>query len=78
MKEIPESEVQAKFFADTGEKRSEVLGKIFADFRPLISKEKWPQEISRKILHIFREVQNKILSQRESGSGGPQLRRLQS
>ena len=34
MKEIPESEIQAKFFADTGEKRSEILAKKFADFRP--------------------------------------------
>ena len=38
MMEFPESETQAKFFADTGEKRSEHLAKHFADFRPLISR----------------------------------------
>ena len=38
MKEIPESEIQGKFFADAGEKRGEILAKLFADFRPLISK----------------------------------------
>ena len=34
MKEFPESEILAKFFADTGEKRSEILAKNFADFCP--------------------------------------------
>ena len=37
MREIPENEIQAKFFVDTGEKFSEILAKKFADFRPLIS-----------------------------------------
>ena len=72
MKEIPESEIQAKCFADTGKKRSEILGKI-RRFLPCVFEEKWPQEISRKILHIFHEGRNKILSPRDSGSGGPQL-----
>ena len=35
----PESEIQAKFVTDTGEKRSEILANNFADFRPLISRE---------------------------------------
>ena len=55
MKEIPWSELQAKFFADTGEKRSEILAKNFADFRPFNFQDQWPQGISRKILVIFHE-----------------------
>ena len=35
MKEIPESEIQAKCFADTGEKRGEILAKKIAGLRPL-------------------------------------------
>ena len=38
MTRIAESEIQAKHFADTGEKRGEILAKTFADFRPLIRK----------------------------------------
>ena len=38
MKEFPESEIQAKCFADKGEKRRENLAKNFADFRALISR----------------------------------------
>ena len=38
MKEFPESEIQAKFFADKSEKRRENLAKNFADFRPLITR----------------------------------------
>ena len=75
MKEYPESEIQAKFFADAGEKRSEILAKNFADFYPLPFnfQEKWPQEISQKILHIFHKGRNKILSPRDSGRGVPQV-----
>ena len=69
MKEIPESEIQAKFLADMGENRSEVLVKISHIFA-LCFPEKWPQEISRKLLLIFHDRQNKILSPRDSGSGG--------
>ena len=49
------------------------FGEMFCRFFPLISQKKWPQEISRKILHIFHEGRNKILSPRDSGSGGPQI-----
>ena len=38
MKEFPESRTPAKVFADKGEKRSDILAKHFADFRPLISR----------------------------------------
>ena len=74
MKEFPESEkIQANFFADAGEKFGGKFGeKIFlCPFSPFDFQEKWLQEISRKILHIFREGQNKILSQRDSGRGVP-------
>ena len=72
MKEFPESEIQAKFFADAGEKGSENLANTFCRFSPFSFQEKWLQEISRKILHIFHEGRNKILSPRDSGRGVPQ------
>ena len=34
MKEIPESEIQVKFFVDAGEERGEIFVKNIADFRP--------------------------------------------
>ena len=64
--------MQAKFFADTGEKRSENWAIFFCRFSPFNFQEKWLQEISRKILHIFHEGRNKILSQRDSRRGVPQ------
>ena len=70
MKEIPESEIQAKFFADTGENRGEILAKNFADFRSLISRKSGRKKFHEKILHIFHEGRNKILSPRDSGSRG--------
>ena len=53
-----------KLSADAGEKCGEILAKnsqIFA----------LSAKCSQKILHIFHEGRNKILSQRDSGSGGP-------
>ena len=44
----------------------------FCRFSPFNFQEKWPQEISLKILHMFHEWQNKILSLRDSGRGVPQ------
>ena len=73
MKEIPESEIQVKFSADAGEKRGEILARNICRFSPFNFQEKWPQKISRKILHIFHEGRNKILSQRDSGSVGAQF-----
>ena len=71
VKEIPESEIQAKLFADAGEKHGEILATKIRRFSPFNFQGKWPQKNSRKILHIFHEGRNKILSQRGSGSGGP-------
>ena len=48
------------------------IGENLCRFSPFDFQEKWPQEISRKIVHIFHEGQNKILPLRDSGSGGPQ------
>ena len=70
MKEIPESEIQANFFAVTSEQLSEILAKHFADFRPLISRKSGRKKFHEKILHSFHEGRNKVLSQRASGSGG--------
>ena len=67
---IHESEVQAKVFADRGEKRGEILVKTFANFR---SPGKWPQEIFTKTLHIFHEGGNEILSPQDSGRREAQL-----
>ena len=38
MPKKPESEIPAKFFADMGEKCGEEMAKMFADFRPSISR----------------------------------------
>ena len=46
MKEIPESETQVKFFADTCEKRSEILAKHFADFRRKSGRKKFDEKSS--------------------------------
>ena len=59
MKEFPESEIQAKFFADAGEKSSEDLAKKFPDFRPLISRKSGCKKFHKKILHFStRDKQN--------------------
>ena len=47
-----ESEILAKVFAEVGEKRGETLAKLFADFRPLISRKSGRNEFhdnSRRI-----------------------------
>ena len=72
MKEFPESEIQTKNSADAGEKTQRKFGENFCRFSPFNFQEKWLQEISRKILHIFHEGRNKILSPRDSGKGLPQ------
>ena len=48
MKEIPKSEIQAKFFADTGEECGETLAKNVADFRPLISRKSGRKKFHEK------------------------------
>ena len=52
-------------FADTGEKCAE----FWRNISSVNVQEKWPQEISRKILHIFHKGRNIVLSPRDSGSG---------
>ena len=71
MKEIPESEIQAKFLADTGEKRSEILAEKFRGF----SHFKFPGGLAARKCHekpstFSHDGRNKILSLRDSGSGG--------
>ena len=65
--------MQAKFFADAGEKTQRKFGEKFCRFSPFNFQEKWLQEISRKIVHIFHKGRNKILSLRDSGRGVPRL-----
>ena len=61
---IPESAIQAKFYADKGKKRGEILANIFADFYPSISRKSGRKKFHKKNLHIFHEGRNIILSQR--------------
>ena len=49
---IPKSEIQAIFFAGTGEKCGEIMAKHFAGFSSFNFQEKWLQENSRRILQI--------------------------
>ena len=67
----PRKRNSGEMFADTGEKRSEFFLAKY-DISSLDFQEKWPQRISRKLLYIFHEGRNKILSQRDSGSGRAQ------
>ena len=72
MKEYPESEIQAKFFADAGEKRSEHLAKNFADFCPLISRKSGGKKFHKKSSTFSTRDETKLLSPRDSGRGVPQ------
>ena len=45
---IPQSEVLAKFFEEIGEKCGEILAKVFADFRPSISRENGRKKFHEK------------------------------
>ena len=69
MSMIPESEIQAKFFADTSEKRSENVANIFADFRPSIARKSGRKKFHEKSSTSSTRGRNKILSRRYSGSG---------
>ena len=70
MKEIPESEIQAKFFADTGEKCSENLAKNFADFRPLISRKSGRKKFHEKSSTYSTKDETKFFHREILGSGG--------
>ena len=71
MKEIPESEIQAKFFADTGEKCGEILAKIFADFRPLISRKRGRKKFHEKSSTFSTRDETKFFHREILGVGGP-------
>ena len=51
---VPESEVQANFVADTGEKRAKVLAKFSADVCPLISRRTACKKFHKNPPHIPR------------------------
>ena len=69
MKETPESEIQTKFFADTGEKRSELLARNFADFRPLISRKSGRKKFHEKSMRD----ETKFFHREILGVGGPNI-----
>ena len=71
IKEIPESEIQAKFFADTGEKRSEILAKHFADSRPLISRKSGRKKLHEKPSTFSTREETKFFHSEILGVGGP-------
>ena len=73
MNVMPESEIQANFFADPGEKRGEILAKYFTDFRPGHFQEKWPQEFSTKNPPQFskREEKKSFFHRKLLGVGRP-------
>ena len=71
MKEIPESEIQAKFFADTGEKRTEILAKNFADFRPFIFRKSGRKKFHRKSSTFSTRAETKFFHGEILGVGGP-------
>ena len=71
MKEFPESEIQAKFFADVGEKRSENLAKNFADFRPLISRKSGYKKFHEKSSTFSTRDETKFFHREILGGGCP-------
>ena len=70
MKEFPESEIQAKFFADAGEKRSENLAKHFADFRPLICRKSGRKKFHEKSSTFSTKDETKFFHREILGGGG--------
>ena len=73
MKEIPESEIQAKFFADTGGKRGEILAKKFEDFRPLISRKSGRKKFHKKSSTFSMRDETKFFHREILGVGGPNI-----
>ena len=68
---IPESEVQAEFFADTGQKRGEILAKFLA-FLLLNIQRNCPREIHEKSSpHYSTRDKTFLFSPRDPGSWGP-------
>ena len=64
MKEIPESETQVKFFADTCEKRSEILAKNFDDFCPLITRKSGRKKFHENPPHFPRGMKQNSFTAR--------------
>ena len=71
MKEYPESEIQLKFFADAGEKRSENLAKNFADFCPLISRKSGRKKFHKKSSTFSTRDETKFFHREILGGGCP-------
>ena len=71
MKEYPESEIQAKFFADAGEKRSENLAKNFADFCPSISRKSDRKNFHKKTSTFSTRDETKFFHREILGGGCP-------
>ena len=71
MKEIAESEVRAQFFADTGEKRSE----IFADFRPSMQK-KAAKKFTKNPPHFPTRDKTKFFHRENLGVGSPKKKHI--
>ena len=70
MREIPESEIQAKLFADTGEKRSEISANKIADFRPLISRKSGRKRFHEKSSTFSTMDEAKFFHREILGVGG--------
>ena len=73
MKEIPESEIQAKVFADTGEKCSEIFAKKFADFRPWISRKSGRKKFHEKSSTVSTRAETKFFHSEILGVGCPNI-----
>ena len=71
MKEFPESEIQAKFFADADEKRGENLAKNFADFRLLISRKSGCKKFHEKSSTFSTRDETKFFHCEILGGGCP-------
>ena len=69
MKQFPESKIQAKFFADAGEKRSENLAKNFAEFRPLISRKSGRKKFHKKSSTFSTRDETKFFHREILGGG---------
>ena len=71
MKEFPESQIQSKFCADTGEKRREILAKKIADFHSLISRKSGRKKFHEKSFTFSTRDETKIYHREILGVGGP-------
>ena len=70
MKEFYESEIQAKSFADAGEKHREDFAKIIADFRPLIFRKSGCKKFHEKFSTFSTRDETKFFHPEILGGGG--------